>query len=93
MLLKQLESAIESLGYVKRLIRRSYDFADFSPSGARVGQAMLAVFSTAPCSYRNACIGVVKADQNSGSREKLVMSHRSLGAPLVLLIVDGRIEP
>lgn len=93
LLLKQLESAIESLGYAKRLIRRSYDFADFSPSGARVGQAVLAVFSTTPCSYRNACIGVVKADQHSGSREKLVMRHRSLGAPLVFLIVDGRIEP
>ncbi len=92
MLLKQLEVAIQSLGYAKRMIRRSYDFADFSPSGSRVGQAALAVFSETPCTYRNACIGVVRADAATDG-EKLVMTHRSLGAPLVLLIVADRIEP
>ncbi len=93
MLLKQLENAIESsLGYARRLIRRSYDFADFGSGGSRIEQVALAAFSAEPCSYRNACIGVVNANGKELG-EKLVMSHRSLGAPLVFLIVHDQIQP
>ena len=93
MVLKQLENAFISMGYSKRLIQRSYHFADFGEQGSSVGIAALAVFSGTPFSYRNACIGVVDCPLDVGEIDKFVLSHRSLGAPLVFSVSGSLVQP
>jgi hypothetical protein len=80
--ISSFKSALELVGYERRNVTESYSFTDFEDRHAVVNRVPLAAFSAYPCTYRNACIGVVfDDDQRSGA--KWVHHHRALGAPLI----------
>lgn len=74
------------IGYEDQLLRRSYTYNDVLSSSDRVRSVDLAGFAQTPPTYRNACIGVVVSNGDSGAAH--VSKHRALGAPLIFEI-DG----
>lgn len=90
--LKSFKHALQTIGYETRLIAADYSFADFSDRKSIVYQVPLAAFSGYPCTYRNACVGLVFSDQKQ-TGERWVHSHRALGAPLIFEVRESEIQP
>lgn len=86
------KAALQSVGYDSRQIADSYTFADFEGSRAVLNRIPLAAFSGYPCTYRNACIGVIfNGDQQE--RSNRVYNHRALGAPLIFEVGQQIVQP
>ena len=90
--LKTFKQALQTIGYEPRLIAADYGFADFSDRKSVVHQVPLAAFSGYPCTYRNACVGLVFSDRTQ-TGERWVHSHRALGAPLIFEVRESEIQP
>jgi hypothetical protein len=89
--ISSFKSALELVGYERRNVTESYSFTDFEDRQAVVNRVPLAAFSAYPCTYRNACIGVVFGDdQRSGA--KWVHHHRALGAPLIFEVNQTTVQ-
>jgi len=78
--LSTIRNELKGLGYTDNLLQESYVFDDASFSGTRELVSPLAAFAQCPPSYRNACIGVLSANGQSGPQH--VSMYRSLGAPM-----------
>ncbi len=73
---------LEELGYRDDLLERDYLFPDYFQDGTPERNIPAAAFGQTPVSYKTACFGVLLADRNGRQGERLVASHRALGAPL-----------
>lgn len=78
--LKIVRNELRRLGYFDNLLQDDYVFDDASVSGIRELNIPLAAFAQWPPSYRNACIGVLTANGQSGPQ--YVSGYRALGAPM-----------
>lgn len=83
-------AALTSVGYDEERIRRNYDFCDLTGSTAQVRRIALAAFAGYPQSYRNARVGVVIAEDGT---EPVASEYRALGAPLLLTVKKGAVQP
>ena len=81
---------LKRLGYVDELLRQDYAFDDASVEGTRELHIPLAAFAQGLPSYRNACIGVLTANGQSGP--KFVTEYRTLGAPMFFEVVKDRLN-
>ena len=79
-LLSAIRNEFKRLGYLDSLLRENYVFDDASFSGTREMTIPLAAFAQWPPSYRNACIGILSANGQSGPQH--VSRYRTLGAPM-----------
>ena len=86
----RLKTEFNALGYVGRLLREDYLFADFLGKNYRTKRIPLAAFAQEPPSYRNAAFGVTLANGQSGAPP--VRDHRSLGAPQILEVASSEIR-
>lgn len=75
-----VRNELNQLGYLDNLLQEDYVFDDASVSGIRELNIPLAAFAQWPPSYRNACIGVLTANGQSGPQ--YVSGYRALGAPM-----------
>lgn len=75
-----IRNELKRLGYLHNLLQENYAFDDAATSGTRGLNIRLAAFAQWPPSYRNACIGVLKANGKSGPKH--VAAYRTLGAPM-----------
>ncbi len=78
--LNTVRNELNGLGYLDNLLQEDYVFDDASVSGIRELNIPLAAFAQCPPSYRNACIGVLTANGQSGPQH--VSGYRTLGAPM-----------
>ena len=78
--LNTVRKELNQLGYLDNLLQEDYVFDDASVSVIRELNIPLAAFAQWPPSYRNACIGVLTANGQSGPQ--YVSSYRALGAPM-----------
>jgi hypothetical protein len=85
-------AALQSIGYENRLIASDYSFADFPEGAAKLKRIPLAAFAGYPCSYRNACIGVILIEGPSVSSSDLT-GYRALGAPLLFAVAEKQVQP
>jgi len=79
--LSTIRDELKQLGYMDKLLQENYAFDDASYPGTRELVVPLAAFAQWPSSYRNACIGVLSANGQSGPQN--VSMYRTLGAPMV----------
>lgn len=79
--LSTIRDELKQLGYMDKLLQENYAFDDASSLGTRELVVPLAAFAQWPSSYRNACIGVLSANGQSGPQN--VSMYRTLGAPMV----------
>ncbi len=79
--LSTIRDELKQLGYMDKLLQGDYTFDDASYSGKRELVIPLAAFAQWPPSYRNACIGVLSANGQSGAQN--VSIYRTLGAPML----------
>lgn len=79
--LSTIRDELKQLGYIDKLLQENYAFDDASCLGTRELVVPLAAFAQWPSSYRNACIGVLSANGQSGPQN--VSMYRTLGAPMV----------
>ena len=77
-----IRNELKGLGYLHNLLQENYVFDDAAVSGNRELNIPLAAFAQWPPSYRNACIGVLTANGQSGPRH--ISMYRTLGAPMFL---------
>jgi type I restriction-modification system DNA methylase subunit len=75
-----VRNELNQLGYSGNLLQEDYVFDDASTSGILELNVPLAAFAQWPPSYRNACIGVLTANGQSGPQH--VSGYRTLGAPM-----------
>ena len=80
--LSTIRNELKGLGYSHNLLQENYTFDDAATSGTRDLNIPLAAFAQWPPSYRNACIGVLTANGQSGPRH--ISMYRTLGAPMFL---------
>lgn len=86
------KTALQSVDFDSRLIADGYSFTDFIEQSAVVQTVPLAAFSSYPCTYRNACVGVIfSGDRQHGA--EWVHRHRALGAPLIFEVGEKAIQP
>jgi len=78
--LNTVRNELNQLGYLDNLLQEDYVFDDASVSGIRELNIPFAAFAQWPPSYRNACIGVLTANGQSGPQ--YVSGYRALGAPM-----------
>jgi hypothetical protein len=90
-ILTSFKNALQSVGYESRLIADDYAFADFEGRQSVVHRVPLAAFSGYPCTYRNACIGLVFSDQQQMGSQ-WVHRHRALGAPLIFEVCKNEVQ-
>jgi len=90
--LNSIRTGLSNNGFDTALILRNYEFADFATTESSVRHVPLAAFSGYPCTYRNACAAVAFSD-DLGDRQAFVFGHRSLGAPLFLVVLDDSVQP
>lgn len=76
----QIEHELAQLGYAGDLLRKDYVFDDAQSATSLERRIPFAAFAQSPPSYRNACIGVVKANGIRGPGH--VAAYSALGAPL-----------
>ena len=90
--ISSFKDALQSAGFENRLIAEDYAFTDFEDKSAVLNRVSLAAFSGYPCTYRNACIGVLfgHTDANGAG---WVHRHRALGAPLVFEVAGETVQP
>lgn len=84
-------NAFQAIGYNRNLIKRNYEFSDFSinsPIGRKID---LGIFGQEPLDYHNACFGVHFLRDGETS-ESLARSLRSFGSPQFLIILNGKTE-
>jgi hypothetical protein len=84
------KAALNSVGYDEARMRRNYDFCDLMGSTAQVRCIPLAAFAGYPQSYRNARVGVIFADEPV---EDAAKNCRALGAPLLMTVQNGTVQP
>ena len=89
--LATFRNAFESAGYESQLISDNYAFADFHERRSVVNRVPLAAFSAYPCTYRNACVGMVFGDENRSGAD-WVYYHRALGAPLIFEVRNTTVQ-
>lgn len=87
---RQIENALNSIGYRSDLLVRNYEYADTAGTDYKLRNVVLAGFAQTPTSFRNACIGVVSANGASGA--DLIFQNRALGAPLFFEIAPSQIN-
>nr|MBC8461391.1 N-6 DNA methylase [Deltaproteobacteria bacterium] len=78
--LSTIRNELEGLGYSNNLLQENYVFDDAAVSGNRELNIPLAAFAQWPPSYRNACIGILSANGQSGPAH--ISMYRTLGAPM-----------
>ena len=78
--LSTIRNELRELGYLHNLLQEHYAFDDAATSGTRDLNIPLAAFAQWPPSYRNACIGVLTANGQSGPKN--ISVYRTLGAPM-----------
>lgn len=83
---------LQSVDFDSRLIADGYSFTDFKEQSAVVQTVPLAAFSSYPCTYRNACVGVIFSEDRRRGAE-WVHRHRALGAPLIFEVGEKAIQP
>lgn len=88
--LSVVRDELNRLGYVDELLLEDYLFDDASSTGVHELCVPLAAFAQRSPSYRNACIGVVAANGQSGPQH--VSSYRSLGAPLFFEVFEDHLD-
>jgi type I restriction-modification system DNA methylase subunit len=88
--LHTVRNELTRLGYLKNLLQDDYVFDDASASQTRDLEIPLAAFAQWPPSYRNACIGVLTANGQSGPPH--VSGYQSLGAPMFFEAFHDRID-
>ena len=88
--LHTVRNELNRLGYLRNLLQEDYVFDDASASETRDLEIPLAAFAQWPPSYRNACIGVLTANGQSGPSH--VSGYRSLGAPMFFEVFDDRLD-
>jgi len=86
----KVRDELKRLGYVDKLLRQDYAFDDASVAGTLELHIPLAAFAQWPPSYRNACIGVLTANGQSGPQ--FVTEYRTLGAPMFFEVVKDRLD-
>ena len=86
----KVRDELKRLGYVDKLLRQDYAFDDASVAGTVELHIPLAAFAQWPPSYRNACIGVLTANGQSGPQ--FVTEYRTLGAPMFFEVVKDRLD-
>ncbi len=79
--LSTIRNELEGLGYTDKLLQEKYAFDDASFSGTQDLIIPMAAFAQWPPSYRNACIGVLSANGQSGPQ--YVSMYQTLGAPMI----------
>lgn len=90
--INSFRAALQSAGFENRLIAEGYAFTDFEDKSAVINRVPLAAFSSYPCTYRNACVGVIFSnDRENGAG--WVHRYRALGAPLVFEVGEKTIQP
>jgi len=77
-----IRNELKALGYAHNLLQENYAFDDATISGTRELNIPIAAFAQWPPSYRNACIGVLSANGQSGPQH--VSMYLTLGAPMFL---------
>ena len=87
--LDRIDTSMRRIGYTPNLIKRNYEFADYS-SDTTLKKIPLAGFAQEPNDYRNACIGVISANGKKG--EVNVIDYHFLGAPLVFEIYTDTLK-
>lgn len=92
-ILSSFRTALQSVGYQDRLIADDYEFADFEGRKSVVNRVAQAAFSSYPCTYRNACVGLVFAERGQAMDAAFAQRHRALGAPLVFEVNDQGVQP
>jgi hypothetical protein len=90
--IRSFRNALESAGFENQLIAEDYSFTDFEDNSAVLNHVPLAAFSGYPCTYRNACVGVLFGNKNANGAG-WVHRHRALGAPLVFEVGEGMVQP
>ena len=80
--LDTIRNELKGLGYEHNLLQENYAFDDATISGTRELNIPLAAFAQWPPSYRNACIGVLCTNGQSGPQH--VSMYQTLGAPMFL---------
>lgn len=88
-LLSEVRGQLNLIGYKDDLLREDYVFDDVYSSD-RALHIPLAAFAQFPPSYRNACIGILAANGNSGP--EYVSEYRALGAPMFFEISQDHIK-
>ena len=89
--ISHFKTALRSVNFDSQLIADGYSFADFGERSAIVQTVPLAAFSAYPCTYRNACVGLIFRDERQQGAE-WIYRHRALGAPLVFEIGEKTIQ-
>lgn len=84
-----VKSELQDLGYSGNLLQEKYSYDDATISKKKEIQIPLAAFAQWPPSYRNACIGVLEANGQSGP--EFVSSFRALGAPMFFEVYEKHI--
>jgi hypothetical protein len=88
-LLSEVHTQLNTIGYNDELLRKDYIFDDAYSSDKNLC-IPLAAFAQFPPSYRNACIGILTANGNSGSG--FVSDFRALGAPMFFEVLGDHIR-
>lgn len=81
---------LSCLGYSKNLLHKDYSFDDATTVLPLERKACIAAFAQSPPSYRNACIGVVEAQEKHGIDN--IINFLSLGAPLFLELYPDHVK-
>ncbi len=84
-----VKNELQRLGYCGALLQENYVFDDASAAQIKELSIPLGAFAQWSPSYRTACIGVLQANGNSGTR--FVSSHRTFGAPMFLEVHENHI--
>jgi len=88
--LHAVRNELNRLGYAGNLLQEDYVFDDASVSGTKDLNVPLAAFAQWPPSYRNACIGVLTANGQSGPQH--VSGYGTLGAPMFFEVLKDRLD-
>jgi len=88
--LQAVRNELNRLGYAGNLLQEDYVFDDASVSGTKDLNVPLAAFAQWPPSYRNACIGVLTANGQSGPQH--VSGYGTLGAPMFFEVLHDCLD-
>jgi hypothetical protein len=89
-LLDIIERESAKLGYRDEALRRDYAFSDVWGSSEATCTVPFAAFTQTPPSYRSAAFAVIEAAPEAAA--EIIRAHRSLGAPVFLVIEPDQIS-
>jgi hypothetical protein len=89
-LLEVIERESAKLGYRAEALLRDYAFSDVWSDSETTCSVRFAAFTHTPPSYRSAAFAVVEATPDTAA--EIVRAHRSLGAPVFLVIEPEQIS-